>query len=258
MRKQKTIKGKIFRRTNIWLLIAGMIGTAAGAYFLLKPGLFSKQIRHVVLISIDTCRADYLSCYGYARPTTPNIDSVASEGLLFVNAISPVPLTLPAHCSMMTGTIPPTHGVHDNDGYRLGESHMSLAEIMRANGFKTAGFVSAFVLDSKFGLDQGFDHYDDEFNEEIEKNIITQRRGEETSRVAIKWLDENKDNNYFLFLHYYDPHAPYDPPEPFAGLYRENLYAGEIAYTDHCIGQVIAKLKSLGHYESTLIVITSD
>ena len=161
MGEQQTSNTRKFRRNNIQLLIAGVIITAAVAFYFLRPGLFANKIRNVVLISIDTCRADHLSCYGYARSTSPNIDAVAKNGYLFTNAISPVPLTLPAHSSMMTGTIPPFHGVHDNQGYRLSESQLTLAEIMRENGFKTAGFISAFVLDSKFGLDQGFDHYDD-------------------------------------------------------------------------------------------------
>ena len=245
-------------RMNIRLLIAGMIVAAAGIFVILRSALFSAQIRNVVLVSIDTCRADYLSCYGYHRPTTPNIDLVADDGLLFVNAVSPVPLTLPAHCSMLTGTIPPTHGVHSNNGYRLSESQTSLAEIMKAQGFQTAAFVSAFVLDSRFGLDQGFDRYGDDFKEELPGNSITQRRGGETTREAIEWIDQKKDEKFFLFLHLYDPHARYEPPEPFSGLYRESLYAGEVAYADYCVGLVIEKLKSLGLYDSTLILITSD
>ena len=227
-------------------------------WLLLRPEIWLKDIRHILLISIDTCRADYLSCYGYPRKTTPNIDAVAQEGVLFKNAVSPVPLTLPGHSSMLTGTIPSYHGVHDNEGYKLGQSHVTLAEILRRNGFTTGAIISAFVLDSQFGLDQGFDSYNDEFEEEIENTIINQRRGGEVSRFAVNWLVEHKSEKFFLFLHYFDPHSRYEPPEPFASFYRENLYAGEVAYADYCIGQVIAKLKELGLYDSTLIIITSD
>ena len=217
------------------------------------------KIRNVILISIDTCRADYLSCYGYPSKTTPNIDTIAAEGILFENVISPNPTTLPAHSSMLTGTNPPYHGVHDNEGYQLGKFNTTLAEILKEAGFSTAAFISAFVMDSQFGIDQGFDTFNDRFEEEIvPMSGISERKGHETSRLAVKWLEENKDEKFFLFLHYYDPHLDYEPPEPFASQYASNLYAGEIAYTDHCIGQVISKLKKLKFYDSTLIIITAD
>jgi arylsulfatase A-like enzyme len=117
----------------------------------------AQTVRHVVLISIDTCRADRLSCYGYSRKTTPNIDAVAADGVLFENVVSPVPLTLPAHSSMLAGTIPPYHGVHRNVDYCLGQSNLTLAEILKDNGFATGAIVSALVMDRRFGLDQGFD-----------------------------------------------------------------------------------------------------
>ena len=217
-----------------------------------------KDIRNVVLISIDTCRADYLSCYGYSKNTTPNIDALAGEGVLFENAITPVPQTLPGHSSMLTGTIPPYHGVHDNNGYQLAGSNITLAEILNENGFSTAGFISAFVLDSQFGIDQGFETYNDRFEEELNSNGIDERRAEETSSLAMKWLDEHKGDPFFLFLHYFDPHMKYDPPEPFASEFSQDLYAGEIAYTDHWIGKVLDKLKETGLYDSTLIIITAD
>jgi arylsulfatase A-like enzyme/Flp pilus assembly protein TadD len=216
--------------------------------------------RHVVLISIDTCRADHLSCYGYPLIITPNIDAVAEQGFIFQNTITPVPITLPAHSSMLTGTIPPYHGVHDNHDYRLNTDHVTLAEILKNHGFSTAAIISAFVLDARFGLNQGFDYYNDRFENPPGKDIAhnDERRGEETSRFARAWLDEHQNENFFLFLHYFDPHAEYAPPEPYASEYQKNRYAGEIAYTDYCIGQVIDKLKELGIYDSTLLIITSD
>jgi arylsulfatase A-like enzyme/Flp pilus assembly protein TadD len=215
-------------------------------------------VRNVVLISIDTCRADYFGCYGYPLMTTPNIDAVAKTGVLFENAFSTVPLTLPAHSSMLTGTIPPYHGVHDNFDYQLDKSNITLAEILKKNGFATGAAVSTVVLDSKFDIDQGFDTYNDDFKDPIAGNVLEQREGDKTTAIALDWLDENKDKKFFYFLHYFDPHGIYEPPEPFASKFSSNLYAGEIAYVDACIGRVIKKLKDLDLYDSTLIIITSD
>jgi arylsulfatase A-like enzyme/Flp pilus assembly protein TadD len=240
----------------IFVLLLGALIVTAAWFFLSQ--LAVPEVRNVVLISIDTCRADHLSCYGYSRKTTPNIDAVAADGILFENVVSPVPLTLPAHTSMLTGTIPPYHGVHDNLGYRLGESNLVLAEILKGNGFTTGAVIGAFILDSQFGLDQGFNYYNDEFEEKIDGLMIAQRQGEEVSRFACNWLSKNKDGQFFLFLHYYDPHFPYEPPESFKSTYLFDEYSGEIAYTDHCISRVIEKLKELKLYDSTLLVITSD
>jgi arylsulfatase A-like enzyme/Tfp pilus assembly protein PilF len=227
-------------------------------YFPQKPVASTPEISNIIIISIDTCRADYLSCYGYPRPTTPNIDQVAREGILFENVISPIPVTLPAHSSMLTGTIPPYHGVHNNIHYKLAESNITLPEILKPHGFNTAAIVSAYVLDSQFGMSQGFDYYHDEFVE-IQRNVFgSERQGHETTRFALEWLDQNQEENFFLFLHYYDPHHKYNPPEPFATEYKDNPYAGEIAFVDHCIGQVIEKLKKLNLYDSSLIIVAGD
>ena len=254
-------------KSKKFMFVVVVLAIAAGAIYFLH-GNGKPDIRNVLLISMDTTRADYLGCYGYRRKTTPFIDSLAAEGVLFENAFSHIPLTLPAHSSMLTGTIPPYHGVHDNVEYRLGESNITLAEILRDNGFKTAAVISSFVIDSQFGLDQGFDHYNDEFVEDIQtRNFFAQRRGQETTDFTNKWLEENGREPFFMFTHYYDPHATYDAPEPFGSKFMrfdigvdkiKNKYAGEIAYTDHCIKQIIDKLKELDLYDSTLIVITGD
>jgi arylsulfatase A-like enzyme/Flp pilus assembly protein TadD len=222
------------------------------------PGSGTEDIRNVILISIDTCRADYLGCYGFPGPITPNIDQLAEEGVVFSNAVSPVPITLPAHSTMLCGTIPPYHGVRNNIGYKLTEPNLTLAEIVREEGLATGAVVGSFVLDSQFGLNQGFDEYNDSFEEVIEAPFGNERRGEEVSRFAIEWLNTHKDDRFFLFLHYYDPHIEYDPPEPFSSQWADNPYAGEIAYTDYCIGQVIDELKKLKLYDSSLIIIVGD
>ena len=214
---------------------------------------------NLVLISIDTCRADHLSCYGYERPTTPNIDAVASEGALFERATAAVPLTLPSHSTMLTGTLPPYHGVRDNEGYVLSEANETLAEILKARGYKTAAAVGSFVLDARFGLAQGFDTYDDRMDAGPATPFSgAERRGEEVSRSAVQWLEANREEPFFLFLHYFDPHWDYRPPPPFDEIYADEPYAGEVAYVDHCIGTVLDKLKSLGLYDTALIAIVGD
>ncbi len=214
---------------------------------------------NLILISLDTCRADRLSCYGDARQTTPHIDAVARDGILFANAISPVPLTLPAHSSILTGTIPPYHGVHDNINYRLGDSNVTLAEVLRGNGYHTAAVIGAFVLDSQTGIDQGFDSFDDRLIPGgASAGSRPERRAEEVSRIATAWLSANSSTPFFLFLHYYDPHDPYTPPEPFASTFAGDPYAGEVAYTDQAIGQVINTLKELDLYDSSIIIIVGD
>lgn len=247
-------------KTNVIVLALLILSPIAAAFlwFFFKPGAELNKIRNILFISIDTCRADYLSCYGFGRETTPNIDHIARQGVLFENAVSPVPITLPAHCSMLTGTIPPYHGVHKNASFKLDDSNVTLAEILGANGFATVGIISSVVLDRQFGLSQGFDTYEDTFKKARERLSGSERMGQEASAVAMEWLGENKDKKFFMFLHYYDPHLAYEPPEPFSSAYADDLYAGEIAYTDFCIGKVIEKLKTLGLYDSTLIVIAGD
>jgi len=258
------MSGKLSREQFFLYRRRVLLGLAAviiilSVWFLLLSNLLKKEnIRNVVIISIDTCRADYLSCYGYPDRTTPNIDALAKEGILFENAITPIPITLPGHTSMLTGTIPPYHGVHDNDYYKVSPSNETITEVLQRSGFSTAAVISAFVLDSRFGLDQGFDSYNDKFEKELENVGIAQRRGDETTRFAFDWIDKNKDKKFFMFLHYFDPHSPYEPPKPFDSAFADNLYAGEIAYADYCIGRVIRKLKNLRLYNSTLLVITAD
>jgi len=205
-------------RVVIFIILAVVVPSM---WFLSQSGV--RDIRNVVLISIDTCRADHLSCYGYKQKTTPNIDAIAAEGILFENVVSPCPMTLPSHSSMLTGTIPVYHGIHDNLGYRLTESNITLAEILKDEGFTTGAAISALVLDSQFGIDQGFEVYDDRFKNKMKESKIEQRRGDETTGVCLDWLDKNKDKRFFYFLHYYDPHTNYEPPEPFASTFARTL-----------------------------------
>ncbi|MHC4790921.1 MAG: sulfatase-like hydrolase/transferase [Planctomycetota bacterium] len=245
----------LWRRILLGLVV---VITIVALWLLMRPDIWSKNIRHILLISIDTCRADRLNCYGFGRKTTPTIDAIAQEGILFKNALAPVPLTLPAHCSILTGTYPPYHKVHDNLNYRLSDANITLGELLREQGYITGAIVSAFVLDRQFGLAQGFDSYNDRFEQPIGPREHWERRGEEASQFACSYLEQHKNEPFFLFLHYFDPHTDYEPPEPFATTYADDLYSGEIAYTDHCIDQVIEKLKSLDLYDSALIIIVGD
>jgi arylsulfatase A-like enzyme/Flp pilus assembly protein TadD len=199
-----------------------------------------------------------LSAYGFLRPTTPNIDAVAREGVMFKNVHTPVPMTLPAHVSMLTGTLPPTHGLRDNLLNRLPDASLTLAEMLKPRGFTTGAIVSTFVLDRRFGTSQGFDTYDDRFQAVHKIGDLSERKGDETTRLARDWLDEHKKQPFFLFVHFYDPHEPYEPPEPFASKWSGHPYEGEVAFADYCVGQVLEKLRQLGLYDDTLIVITGD
>jgi tetratricopeptide (TPR) repeat protein len=159
---------------------------------------------------------------------------------------------------MLTGTLPPSHGVRDNLHERLPDSSVTLAELLKPRGFATAAIVSSFVLDRRFNLSQGFDSYDDRFDAVHKIGDISERKGDETTRHATRWLADHGTEPFFLFVHFYDPHDGYEPPEPFASQWADEPYSGEVAFADHCVGQVLEKLEQLGLYESTLIVITGD
>ncbi len=243
-------------RIVIFVLVPAAVAFVAVWFFAGGPS--GAEIRNVILISIDTCRADHLGCYGYPKKITPNIDAIAKKSALFENAIAPTPITLPSHTTMLAGTTPLYHQVHDNATYYVAEYNRTIAQILSEHGYRTGAIVSAAVLDSAYGLDRGFETYQDEMGPGPAGSKPATRKGGATTRLAVKWLEEHKDEKFFLFLHYFDPHFPYEPPAPFSLLFRDNLYAGEVAYTDNCVGQVIEKLKELGLYDSTLLIITAD
>lgn len=244
-------------RLFLLLLLLGLLGGVGWFFRRARPA--TRGTPNVILISIDTCRADHLSCYGDSRNTTPHMDAFAREGMLFTNVISPVPITLPAHSSMLTGTNPPYHGAHDNIAYQLAESNVTLAEALREHGYETAAFVASFVLDPRFGISQGFETYDAQFHSKPGvQRFLSQRPAGAVNRVVTTWLGEEPAQPFFLFVHYYDPHYPYTPPEPFASQFADDLYTGEIAYVDSCIGELLGTLGRLAPYDSALIIITGD
>jgi arylsulfatase A-like enzyme len=213
----------------------------------------------VILISIDTLRSDHLPAYGYKGVETPNIDSLRADSILYSKAYSHVPLTLPSHASILTGMLPADHGVRDNVGYRFSESVPTLPELLKRNGYATGAAVSAFVLRRETGIGRGFDFFDDDVKPLAGETLIgrVQRDGGDTLKAALKWLDGQDKRPFFLFLHLYDPHTPYTPPEPYFSRYPDH-YDGEIAYADSVVGDLIADLKRRGVYDDALIVLLSD
>lgn len=246
---------KLFLRLiTIPLIFSGLILGSMKNTLVADEGDFN-----LLIITIDTLRADHVGVYGYKKIKTPNIDTLGKNGVLFSQAFCHVPLTLPSHCSLFTGALPIFHGVRDN-GYRLPSFNVTLVEIMKEKGYKTAAFVGAFPLDSRFGLDNGFDVYDDLYGS---KNIVRdlsfiERKAEEVNEKAMEWLVQNQNKKFFIWIHYFDPHTPYEPPPPFKNEYIGREYDGEIAYTDAIIGELIDKLDQLKLTDHTLIILTSD
>ncbi len=269
---------KISKRALIGLL--AMIGTAAAAaviLFLVRPGgsaagraarLWARagvKKPNIVLITLDTTRADHLACYGYPSVRTPNIDALAGRGVLFEQAATATPLTLPAHCTIMTGMFPTYHGVRVNGNTALGDEQTTLAEVLAGQGYQTGAFIAAFVLDGRWGLKQGFQHYDDQFDLKKYKHLDlgeVQRPGNEVMDAALAWLEEKKSGPFFAWIHLYDPHIPYAPPEPYASEYGSRgpagLYDGEIAFMDSQIGRCVDWLGRNGLDRSTVVVLVGD
>ena len=216
---------------------------------------------NVVILTLDTTRWDRLGAYGDRTASTPNLDRLASEGVLFEQAVAPVPLTLPAHSTLFTGLLPPRHGVRDNGGYVLDSRHRTLASVLKDEGWQTGAFVGAFVLDSKWGLNQGFDTYIDRFDVSKYQSVSlggVARRASEVVDNAMPWLEQHASQRFFAWLHFYDAHTPYDPPEPFRSRFGDRRYAGEIAYVDHEIGRVLRWLDTKGIADRTIVVAIGD
>lgn len=214
----------------------------------------------VVLISIDTLRSDHLPAYGYSRVETPNLDALVRDSVLFERAFASCPLTLPSHVTLLTGLAPPTHGVRDNIGYTLDpKAHPTLAGRLRNVGYATGGAVSAWVLRGATGLADGFDSYDDTIEKPPGSQSASeaQRSGGATAARALALLDRAAGRPFFLFLHLYEPHTPYAPPEPFKSRYPL-AYDGEIAAADAIVGSVLAELKKRNLYDRSIVVLLSD
>lgn len=207
---------------------------------------------NILLITLDTTRADRIGCYGYGKAKTPNLDRLTQKGVKFENAYCQVPLTLPSHCSILTGTYSIYHGVRNNGNYKLSDKVETLAEVLRAKGWRTSAFVASFSLDSRFGLDQGFELYDDDMEERM-KTFLSERRAEAVYEAFKRWHRGKGEGKWFSWVHFYDPHLPYDPPESWR-TELEDRYDGEIAYMDYWLGKLIEEVRE----EKTLIVVVED
>ena len=256
----------------------------------------SPRDANVLLITLDTTRADHLSCYSsqavapgvgdhritgaaskgnalksgatsavidrrYNRAKTPHLDALASRGVRFAHATAQVPLTLPSHACIMTGAYPTVHGLRDMGGFILAPTHPTIAGITKAAGFATAAFVGSRVLSKHFGISNGFATYDDDMGGQTEDGmpgVYPERRAAVVTDHALEWLKLHGQRKFFLWAHYYDPHAPYDPPEPYKRAYATDLYSGEIAYMDEQVGRLLAGIDQAGLTSRTLIVVTGD
>jgi len=219
--------------------------------------------RSVVLVTLDTTRSDRLGAYGGTAVPTPNLDRVAREGTLFETALSQVPLTLPSHASLMTGRYPASLGVRHNGIYRLPEDVTTLAERLAGEGFETAGFVASFVLNRGFGVEQGFERFDDvpvdRFQGNRDQLFEAERSADDVNEQVFRWLAErDPDRRFFLWVHYYDPHDPYDPPEREGRKLHGTGYDREISYVDACFGDLVGRLEEVDLLDSTILVVAGD
>ena len=266
------------RRWLLGLVAAAVVGGGVVGYHLVRSCV-GRSLRaaielphgagagfNIVLITLDTLRSDHVGCYGAMGVKTTALDALAAGGVRVTDAVTPVPMTLPAHASILTGEYPPRHGVRDNGTYRLAEDRETLAERLRAEGYATAAFISAFVLDRRYGLAQGFDVYDDQFTpphgSSGGERLNPQRPGNVVTDAAIRWLEEHQrarpDQRFFAWIHLFDPHTPYSPPEPFKTQYASTPYDGEVAFTDQEVGRLVDTLGALDLLNRTILVAVGD
>src|ERR1035437_7670997 len=247
------------RKALWWCLCA--LAAGVGCHRSGEPAPQPPRPLNVVVITIDTLRPDHLHCYGYAAIETPTLDRIAKSGVLFENGVTQTPLTPPSHASIFTGLNPPTHKVRDTGGFVLSPSTPTLASLLQQRGWDTAAFISSSVLKKRFGFDHGFAVYDDrmprpgkghEFLEDAE------RRAGDTVDRAVDWLEKRSDKPFFLWVHVYDPHTPYDPPAPYREEYKDRPYDGEIAYADRELGRLMDSLRRHSPPEKTLVAVLSD
>jgi len=242
--------------------VAVLTAAGAGAWWIAAhrtaPASATRP-RNVLLITVDTLRADALGAYGNSSAATPWLDRLSAAGIRFDNARAHNVVTLPSHANILTGRLPVDHGVHDNGGFRLPAKEETLAVRLHAAGFRTGAFISAFPLDSRFGLARGFDVYDDAFVDAAPRPAMLEqeRAGADTVAAAAKWVSANGAAPWFCWVHVYEPHFPYRPPEPYASRFASNAYAGEVAATDAALGPLLQPILDSPPGD-TIVVVTSD
>jgi choline-sulfatase len=234
------------------VVVAIVAALAAGSAWWLYPAapLGRGPGFNVLLITLDTTRADYLSCYGYPAGHTPNLDRLAAEGTRFLQCTAAAPSTLPSHSSIMTATYPYVHGARDNGHFQLSERNLTLAEMLKEAGYTTGAHTAAYVVNHQFGLAQGFDTY-------VDCGQTHERRADTVCNEALRWLRQNATQKFLLWVHFFDPHAPYEPPQRFRDRY-DQPYVGEIAFADEQVGRLVDELRTLGLEDKTLVVVTAD
>jgi len=212
----------------------------------------------LLLITLDTFRADHVSCYGPSPVATPNLDRVAEHGAIIERAWTPIPLTTPAHASILTGLYPPSHGVRSNARFRLPDDVTTLAEILRGRGLRTAAFIGSYTTSRLFGLDQGFETFDDALGHFPDGTRRVERRGDEVANRAREWIRKNAGQPFFIWVHFNDAHTPYEPPGEFAGRFPQDPYSGEVAFTDLQVGRLLSSLQESGAVPRTVVAIIGD
>ena len=224
---------------------------------------------NVIIITFDTTRADHIGAFGKFGANTPTLDSLANDGVLYEKTLASVPITLPSHSGIMTGKTPFAHGIRDNGLFNLSQQQLTLAEILKEQGYSTAAAVGSFPLTSQFGINQGFDYFNEHItlkqedmygDKTIPKNALffDERTAAQVNDGIMPWIEKNHQKPFFVWFHYFDPHQPHEPPAPYDQQFINDLYQGEIAYADESLGTVIAQLKRLKVYDNSLIIFTSD
>jgi arylsulfatase A-like enzyme/Flp pilus assembly protein TadD len=243
-----------------------LVGVAVTRFARRPPTPASRSMRstpgaNLLLITLDTTRADYLGAYGGDSEVTPNLDELAGRGITYLQAQSPAPITLVAHSSMLTGRYPYRHGVRNNGMFALPSEIPTLATILADRGYRTSAFISAYVLARRYGLDRGFEVYDDDLSRgrHDHAHVVPSRRAEITTEAALAWFDGlDRGERFFCWIHYYDPHAPYDPPEEYRRRFPTDPYSGEIAYMDSVIGKLLDELDQRGLMDRTVVTAIGD
>jgi arylsulfatase A-like enzyme/Flp pilus assembly protein TadD len=231
-------------------ILMNLIGARAAA--------LPKNPMNVLLITVDTLRPDRLSCYGSPFLRTPAIDGLAQRGVLFRRAFAHNTVTLPSHTNILLGLTPAAHGVHDNSNFIVPGECLTLAEFLKGAGYATGAFIGAFPLDSRFGLTQGFDTYDDNYGtQDPAAEVFVERPAEPVIDKALEWL-EAQSGPWFVWVHLFDPHQPYHPPEPFLSRFKDDRYSGEVAYVDQSLGKLFSRLREKGLEAKTCTILTGD
>lgn len=244
--------------TNRIVFTLIMMGMIAGSRPLFSTSNKDTKRLNVLLITVDTLRADRVSCYDPGYIQTPNIDSLATKGVLFRRAFAHSPMTLPSHASILLGTTPLFHGIHENATFVVGKEFLTLAEYLKGHGYSTGAFIGAYPLDSRFGLDQGFDVYDDEYgSQDFNDPMYVERKAEAVIDQAKEWV-QNQKTPWFQWIHLFDPHSVYSPPEPYKTQFKDKPYEGEVAYVDKALGELLNSLKTHNLVGDTCIILTSD